>query len=176
MGEEAGIGFFLEGKEAGARFGHGGWDEGFVAVVVFYKEGGVGAVVMLNSNEGNPLLNEIGNSVAREYNWPKYFPPVPEPVKLAEEAADALVGEYETESKLRFIVTRQGENLLLAVGSQPPLALIPLSETSFLPGQLNGKVSFEKDAQGRGSKLTLEQEGRPTTAERRPPASAAGSS
>jgi CubicO group peptidase (beta-lactamase class C family) len=29
--DEIGIGFFLEGKGAGARFGHGGWDEGFVA-------------------------------------------------------------------------------------------------------------------------------------------------
>jgi hypothetical protein len=87
-------------------------------------------------------------------------------------SSSAIAFLLQSESTIR----RQGEGLLLAVGSQPPLALISLSETSFLPGQLNGKVSFEKDAQGRGSKLTLEQDGKPTTAERRPPASAAGSS
>lgn len=171
VGEGAGIGFFLEGKEAGTRFGHGGWDEGFVSVAVFYKEGGMGAVVMLNSNEGNPLLNEIGNAVAREYNWPGYIPPLPVTVKVAEAALDPLAGEYESSSKILFKVTRQGESLLLAVGSQPPLVLVPQSETSFLLGPLNGKVTFEKDDQGRGSKVILEQGGRPTTAERKPPAS-----
>ena len=166
VGEEMGIGFFLEGKGEGARFGHGGWNEGFVAFSGFYKSRGLGVVVMVNSNEGAPLLDEIVRAVAREYDWPGYFPPAPETSKVAGAALDALSGEYETEAKVRFKVARQGESLLLTVGSQPPLALVTQSDTSFLLGPLNGKVTFEKDAQGRGSKLTLEQAGAATTAER----------
>lgn len=166
IGEQMGIGFFLQGEGNDVRFGHGGWDEGFVAVATFYKNRGQGAVVMLNSNEGDPLLGEILRAVAREYGWPGYFPPATAPSRIAGAAIDALAGDYETASKLRFTVARQGESLLLTVGNQPPLALVPQSDTSFLLGPLNGKVTFEKDAQGRGSRLTLEQDGAPTTAER----------
>jgi CubicO group peptidase (beta-lactamase class C family) len=166
IGEDMGIGFFLEGEGDDMRFGHGGWDEGFVALATFSKNHGTGAVIMLNSNEGDPLMGEILRAIAREYTWPGYFPPAPETSQVAGAALDALAGEYETASKLRFTVARQGESLLLTVGSQPPLALVPQSDTSFLLGPLNGKVSFEKDAQGRGSRLTLEQAGVPTKAER----------
>lgn len=166
VGPEMGIGFFLSGEGENVRFQHSGWDEGFVAIATFYKNHGQGAVVMINSNEGEPILGEILRAIAREYGWPGYFPPTPEPAKIAEAAIDALAGEYETASKLRFTVARQGGSLLLTVGSQPPLALVPQSDTSFLLGPLNGKVTFEKDGQGRGSRLTLEQGGSPTTAER----------
>ena len=36
--KDIGIGFFLEGEGSGARFGHGGWDEGFVAKATFLKD------------------------------------------------------------------------------------------------------------------------------------------
>jgi len=168
VGENMGIGFFLKGKDADVQFQHGGWDEGFVAAATFYRDRGMGAVIMINSNEGNPLLEEIMNAIAREYSWPGYFPPTPATATIAQSAMDALAGEYETPSKLVLKVTRLGEGLLLTAGSQPPLALVPESETSFRLEPLNGKVTFEKDDQGRGRKLTLEQEGRPTVAERRP--------
>jgi CubicO group peptidase (beta-lactamase class C family) len=161
-----GIGFFLDGEGEGASFGHDGGNEGFVCTSTFLKSGGKGAVIMLNSNQGGPLLDEILRAIAREYGWPGVFPPTPEPAKVAAAAIDALAGDYETASKLRFTVARQGESLLLTVGNQPPLALVPQSDTSFLLGPLNGKLSFEKDTQGRGSRLTLEPGGPPVTAER----------
>src|SRR5262249_22335672 len=74
ISEEIGIGFLLEGKDKAARFGHGGWDEGFVAHMQVYKENGMGAVIMVNSNEGFPIQDEIERAIAREYEWPGYFP------------------------------------------------------------------------------------------------------
>ena len=168
VGEDMGIGFFLAGKEADVRFQHSGWDEGFVAMATFYRDRGLGAVVMINSNEGDALIGEILRAIAREYSWPGYFPATPETATIAQPAMDALVGEYETPAKLVLKVARQGEGLLLTAGSQPPIALVPESETRFRLEPLNGKVTFEKDDQGRGKRLTLEQEGQPTTAERRP--------
>ncbi len=67
-----GIGFMLKGEGESAMFLHGGKNEGFVAMAVAYKNSGIGAVVMVNSNEGYPLLNEILNAIAVEYNWPGY--------------------------------------------------------------------------------------------------------
>src|SRR6266404_1836523 len=72
--EEIGIGFFLSGTGRVVRFGHSGWDEGFVAEMTMYKETGSGAVIMINSNEGNPMLYEIERAIAREYDWTGYFP------------------------------------------------------------------------------------------------------
>jgi hypothetical protein len=53
------LGFFLRGEGPGLRFYHTGWNEGFVALAVFYPRSGQGAVVMLNSNQGNDLMFEI---------------------------------------------------------------------------------------------------------------------
>lgn len=49
-----GLGFFCGGKEESFNFGHGGWDEGFVTEMRFYKNLGKGAVILFNSNEGSP--------------------------------------------------------------------------------------------------------------------------
>ena len=54
-----GIGFFLESKGDSARFGHNGWDEGFVANFIAYRKGGKGAIIMVNSNEGYEIMDEI---------------------------------------------------------------------------------------------------------------------
>src|SRR5262249_23976050 len=53
-GEFMGLGFFCGGQNDAFHFGHGGWDEGFIANTQLYKNTGQGAVVMLNSNEGFP--------------------------------------------------------------------------------------------------------------------------
>lgn len=69
-----GIGFMMEGKEGSAMFGHSGWNEGFLSEFLGYKNSGKGVVIMLNSNEGQGIINEIMNSVAKEYEWPDFLP------------------------------------------------------------------------------------------------------
>jgi len=168
IGEGQGLGFALMGEGENALFLHGGLNEGFVGQASFYKNRGMGLVIMANSNEGDPLVDEIQFAIAREYDYQGVFPEAPATVEIAEAAAEALVGEYESESKLLFKVTRQGKSLLLAAGNQPPLALVPESETVFRLEPLNSRVTFEKDDQGRGKRLALEQAGASTVAERRP--------
>ena len=70
-----GIGFFLQGENESKRFFHSGWDEGFVTTAIAYKHSGLGAIVMVNSNEGFAMLDEIISSIAIEYKWPDYFSP-----------------------------------------------------------------------------------------------------
>jgi CubicO group peptidase (beta-lactamase class C family) len=168
--ERIGIGFFLSGKGKAVRFGHSGADEGFVATMTFSKEGGIGAVVMLNSYDGVPLLGEIERAIAREYDWPGYFPDeAPEkPETPAPETLNRYVGSYVTKSKLVFTVARGGDGLLLKFSDQPPLELTAESATRFSTAALNAKVTFEEDEGGKVTGLTLEQDGTPTTAGREP--------
>jgi len=162
--EDIGIGFFLEGKDAGSRFGHGGWDEGFVARMTFYKEGGRGAVVMVNSNEGAPLIDEILRAVAREYTWPGFFPEE-KSIQVTADALEAYVGSYAARS-FACTVTREGERLFLKPETQPALALRPTAENAFRAIDLDAEVVFAR-VDGVVKSLTLKQAGRDTTAERK---------
>jgi hypothetical protein len=50
-GEFVGLGFFCGGADEAFQFGHGGVDEGFVAMLRIYKNIGKGAAVMLNQTK-----------------------------------------------------------------------------------------------------------------------------
>ncbi len=162
--DEIGIGFFLEGEGSGARFGHGGWDEGFVARATFYKDRGQGAVVMINSNEGAPMIDEILRAVAREYAWPGFFPEE-KAAPASPDVLQAFVGSYAAKS-LSCTVTREGARLFLQATTQPPLELRPTAENTFRVVELDAEVVFDK-AEGAAKSLTLKQGGRETKAERR---------
>lgn len=165
--EDIGIGFFLEGKERNVRFGHGGWDEGFVADMAVYKDLGLGAVVMINSNEGGPLLDEIRRAIAREYGWPGYFDEEKGEAAVSAEALDAYVGRYEAKSGFACTVSKENARLFLAASGQPPLELHPESDTKFSAKDLNLDVTFDRAADGVVKGLTLSQAGRQTSAERK---------
>lgn len=67
--QNAGLGWFLQGKDESARFSHGGVDEGFEAYLVAYTSTGQGAVVMTNGTGGLQLAQEIMRGISREYEW-----------------------------------------------------------------------------------------------------------
>jgi CubicO group peptidase (beta-lactamase class C family) len=162
--DEVGLGFFLEGKDAAARFGHGGWDEGFVAQMTFYKSRGQGAVVMVNSNEGFPLLEEILRAVAREYAWPGYFRDEPT-ASVAADALEAYVGSYAAKS-FECSVARKGDHLFLTLGNEPAVELRPTAENAFVTVEVDAEVVFNK-VEGVVKGLTLTQDGKGTTAARK---------
>lgn len=64
-----GLGFRLEGKGSSTRFSHHGGNIGYRCFVVAYRHLGQGAVVMTNSDNGSKLIEEIIQSIARQYSW-----------------------------------------------------------------------------------------------------------
>jgi CubicO group peptidase (beta-lactamase class C family) len=152
-----GLGFFLQGKGETIRFGHGGWDEGFVARATFYKDKGLGAVVMVNSNEGQPLLEEVERAIAREYEWPDYFEQEKKRIDVNEAKLDRLTGEYETENGMRIAVARDGKDLLLTVGRQPAVRLAPHEASKFFASDLELEVGFEVNRDEPATGVTLQQ-------------------
>lgn len=147
MAKNIGFGFFLEGDGDAARFYHGGWDEGFVAKFVSYKKGGKGAVVMLNSNSGNPMIEEILRSVAAEYGWPGYTCALPASANRSPGPLAGHCGDYVSETGLLFRVRARGGRLALEAEGQPPVEILPESSGTFFAEALNLKVRFET---GRG--------------------------
>ena len=156
-GEFVGLGFFCNGKEEGFHFGHGGWDEGFVAQMRVYKNLGKGAVIMLNSNQGHPLLDEIMRAIAKEYDWPDSLPKEKVVVSLAH--IRDYAGVYSSKAGTQFRVSVRGDNLMFQYGQQPPLPIFPSSDVEFFTKAVNTNIRFEKDNKACVVSLTVTQEG-----------------
>ncbi len=166
---EIGMGFFLAGEGDSSRFGHGGWNEGFVSEMTVYRQGGYGAVVMMNSNRGADMLPEILRAIAREYGWPGYVEKGPAATAVPASALNRYVGRYASTTGLRFRVDEKAGALSLSYGRQPPIKLTPVAPDSFIIPVLNGKVAFAADQRRRITTLLLEQGGSTVAAERESP-------
>ncbi len=94
--EFVGLGFFCNGADEAFQFGHAGGDEGFVALLRIYKNVGKGAVIMLNSNEGWPLLEELMQAIGKEYQWPGVAPKATASVSLTNPRR--YVGQYASKT------------------------------------------------------------------------------
>ncbi|HEY9667789.1 MAG TPA: serine hydrolase, partial [Coleofasciculaceae cyanobacterium] len=152
-----GLGFAGNGTGDGSYFYYGGTNVGFEALMRFYVRIGKGAVIMLNSNEGRPLIEEVMRSIAQVYDLPDAFPP--ERTTIALPQTDSYSGVYLTEAGLQFNVISQDGNLLLQCGQQPPLQFFPASELDFFAKAANTSISFEKDDTGNIVAMTLSQVG-----------------
>jgi len=141
---QIGIGFFLESKGDSLRFGHGGWDEGFVSKVTAYKNLGMGAVIMVNSNEGYSLLDEIMNAIAIEYEWPDYIPLSPEYMKMDKAEIGRFDGVYLLDENEFRIVTIDNA-ISLIYQNQEPIQLFQTAIGEFKNDQLNFSLTFKED-------------------------------
>lgn len=92
--DEAGLGFFLIEKGGPVYFSHNGADEGFQAMLVASRDGGHGAAVMVNSDNGTALAQEILRAVATAYGWEGYVDPPVTPVEPTPEALTAYEGRF----------------------------------------------------------------------------------
>jgi CubicO group peptidase (beta-lactamase class C family) len=156
-GHQPAIGFFVQGEGESRYFYHGGWNEGFVAHAQFFPASGQGVVLMLNSNEGNDLMFDIGRAVRREFGWPG----TPPTAKTAVEVADAerYAGEYATEAGVELRVDIQDGALRLQAAGQPPVPIYAGAELEFFARVVNVTLLFHQDEAGKIAGLTLKQEG-----------------
>lgn len=139
-----GLGFAGRGEGDNSYFFHGGTNIGFVAEMRFYKSTGQGAIVMLNSNEGEALRDEVMRAIGQEYNWADIFPPDKTVITLSQ--TRRYLGWYATTSGLQFQITRRDGNLFLHCGQQPPIQLSPTSELEFFARAVNVDISFEENS------------------------------
>jgi CubicO group peptidase (beta-lactamase class C family) len=117
-GAFTGLGWVCEGEADAFRCSHDGWNEGFVAGLWLYPTVGKGAAVMINSNQGWPLRDEIKEAIAREYDWPH-----PGSEITTEPLPRAVEGTYQTEQGIVCEVTCEGAELRISI--IPPIVATP---------------------------------------------------
>jgi CubicO group peptidase (beta-lactamase class C family) len=82
---------------SGDRFGHGGSNAGFRCQLTAFIEGGRGAVVMTNSDNGGRLAQELLITIFAEYGWEGIEPEEKVVVILEPTQYQALAGVYQLE-------------------------------------------------------------------------------
>ena len=152
-----GLGFGLETNGGKPHFGHGGANEGFRCNIETYTDSGQGFAVMTNSDSGGELTEEIFRAVAKEYGWPDYKPVEHALIKANPATFAAYPGTYEIPGIGKLTVTLNSPSLY--VEAEPfgphPVELLPESTTQFFV--LSGDITFtfDKDASGAVTGLTL---------------------
>jgi len=146
------------------RFYHTGMNPGYQSELHGYIDGGKGAVIMTNADQGWRLAREITNAIAKEYEWPEYDYPQ-ERKTLAvfspEQRAD-LRGTYEVASqgqKKHFVTIHEKDGrLLLAIADYlDSVELYPESETKCFTLEFPMVLTFRRDAKGLISELLSDQ-------------------
>jgi CubicO group peptidase (beta-lactamase class C family) len=163
-GYRSALGFFLRGDGDARLFYHPGWNEGFVAHAQFFPATGQGHAVMLNSNEGNDLMFDIGHALHREFGWPGDLPAEKTPVEG--EAPERFSGEYATQAGLVIRAIVLDGSLHIQVGSQPLLPLHASAPLEFFARAVNTTIVFRQDEAGAVRGLALAQAGQTFEAER----------
>ncbi|HEX7176254.1 MAG TPA: serine hydrolase [Pyrinomonadaceae bacterium] len=156
--ENVGMGFFIQKHGAATYFGHGGADEGFRAMLLAHRERGYGAVVMVNSDNGQ-IMEEIVRSIAREYAWEDYLSAPFEVTTLAPERLDAYVGRFRINPDRLLNVTKEGGRLYAQPTQGPKVELLPISEDTFIRRDQNVQYTFVRNAEGRAGAIRVKSDG-----------------
>lgn len=65
-----GLGFGLSGSQGTERYRHSGGNAGYGCFMVAFTRVGRGVVVLTNSDNGTPLIQELLSALSRQYDWP----------------------------------------------------------------------------------------------------------
>lgn len=141
---DVGLGFFNQKRGQQIYFGHNGADEGFRADLLLHREKGYGAVVMVNSDNGQ-IMGEIFRAIAREYGWDEYLPAELETTAVAPERLASYAGRYLVNPDRVLSVTLEGGRLFAQPTQGPKAELFPISETTFTRQDAPLRLTFAPD-------------------------------
>lgn len=142
--EDVGLGFFIDKRGTSSfYFGHDGADEGFRALLIMHREKGYGAVVMVNSDNGQ-IMGEVMRGIAREYNWDEFLPPVNELISVEATELDEYQGRFQIDPDRILTVARSEGKLIAQPTGEPKFELLPIAEGTFIRRDQTVKYTFVK--------------------------------
>ncbi|MGH7597309.1 MAG: serine hydrolase [bacterium] len=159
------LGFFIDKKGKAIYFQHGGADEGFRAQLMAHKTKGYGAVVMVNSDNGQ-IMNEILRSIAKEYQWEDYLLEPYEIVSVNPNLLDNYVGRYLVNPDRVLNVTKENGQLFAEPTQSPKIELFPVSENVFIRKDAPIQYGFLKKPDGKIDTVKINSQGSPSLAPR----------
>jgi len=150
----AGLGFFSEKHGAATYFGHGGADEGFRAQLLVHRDKGYGAVVMVNSDNGQ-IIPEIIRAIAQEYQWEDFLPAPKEIVPVDSKKLTEYEGRFMVNPDRVLTITTAAGKLYAEPTASPKFELLAISDTEFLRRDADITYTFIKGSNGSIDKIKL---------------------
>jgi CubicO group peptidase (beta-lactamase class C family) len=163
--DQQALGLVIGGSTERKYFTHGGANFGYRCILVAYQEGD-GAVIMTNSDNGDPLIREILRTIAREYGWPDFAPPVRTIAVIDPKSFDAYVGSYRLPSGDIATFWRDGEHIRSRILGQRALEIFPSSDHEYFPKAVDARWVFSSSAAAADAAATLYQNNRELIAKR----------
>jgi len=162
---DQGLGPEIGGTPARRFFSEEGANLGYRCEMVAYLDG-EGAVVMTNSDSGDPLVDQVLASVATEYGWPDFAPPVRTVVPIDPASLGEFVGRYRLEAVRVCLIFRQNGQLFIRIAHQKSFRLLPMAARKFFITAVDATVAFDASVKGRAPRLVIHQDGRDFPADR----------
>src|SRR5215211_6556284 len=155
VGEDNGLGFFLQKRGQQVYFGHDGADEGFRAQLLVHREKGYGVAVMVNSDNGQ-IIGEIFRAVAREYGWDDYLPQPYDVVSLEASKLDEFAGRFLVSPDRVLTIYREGNKLFAQPTADAKFEFVPISDSEFIRTDQNVRYTFVRNAGGKVEAVKLQ--------------------
>ena len=141
---------------------HNGGTGGYTSWIGFDPAAGVGVVVLANSaTSSDDLALHILDA-----RFP--LPPLRAAIAIDPARLDQYVGRYELAPTFAIAITREGNDLYAQATDQPRFRIYPEREDAFFLRVVDAQLLFERDGEGRITRLVLEQNGRRTPGRRLP--------
>jgi hypothetical protein len=135
------LGLVVGGNTARKYFNHGGANFGYRCLLVAYQDND-GVAVMTNSDNGDRLIRDIVRTIAHEYAWPDYAPPVRTLAAIDPTSFDPHVGAYRFESGATVTFWREGEHFKNRIVGQEVVEMFPTDEHEFFEKVVDARWIF----------------------------------
>ncbi len=148
--EGYGFGVRVAGKGETLTVQHSGGFTGFRCRFMAFPATGQGAVVMVNSDRGEPITSEILAAIGAEYGWPDH-PLVRSVVELDSASLGDFNGAYRCLDSPNLVlrVTTKGSALQTRINDYRPALSEPVGRDLFADFKSGWTTAFRRDADGR---------------------------
>jgi hypothetical protein len=121
---------------------------------------------MTNSDNGETLIQEIVRTVAYEYEWPDYAPPVRTLAAVDPATFDRYQGAYRFPSGTVISFWRTGTQIHSLISGQPIVSIYPSSDQEYFLKTVDGRWVFSINANQERSSATIYQNGQAQAAQK----------
>lgn len=158
--DKAALGFFLESNLGVPYFHHEAGNPGFAGMFCGSMEDGNGLVVLINSDQGEAIFNEVKEAVAQAYQW-KGFEKMKDPVVMKTIAmSDAEMTRFEGLYRLknRVVTIRKKDSDWVTASGRNHWKMYFTDPRTFFNLESRSVKSFESNPSGEVTGLRFTDE------------------
>ncbi len=150
LDEGNGLGVFVEDHNGNKYFQHAAGNQGFSGQYYGSFKDGNGVAIVVNSDDGQGLIQELVQQVAQVYKWPGFYrkeePVIKKTIVVPDSLMDIYAGAYRQNDAITTI-SRNGHQLYYQAGPKA-WSMYFTSDSTFMNLESLSEKTFYKNAGG----------------------------